>query len=491
MQRLLHMGRQALLPGPHRLMRGRLRYLALAMVILGVLSIMAEIKPAPWSATWSVAMGLLAVGFVVASLDWRRIPGAFAIPFCLAVDLLVAAIMWFNPQHHGVGFVFVMSSAFFGALFSLPVVLAHLGIVALALGGQAVVGGPDSSMAYIALSVVSIVGFLRVLNWALQQEASRATTLQTLLELLPVLKAHGVEKVVRAAVDQLVKVTASDSGMIMLVVPETRMLRTHYLHFERPISQEEEDAWATLEFEVGHGIAGWVAEHREPVLTGDAEADPRAIHVPGTPAAEESLMVVPLISGGTLYGVLRLHREGLNQYTAGDLDLLQLMAAHVADALARAELEERVARTDALTGVYNRHFLNEWSQALVPSDREVSVIMIDCRKFKQINDQYGHLTGDWILQEASRLIRESVRNGDLIVRYGGDEFLVVLRHSGAEQASLVAGRLLDRVERWNHTQPEGRPRLALDVGVDTAPESQWSDLLERADARMYASKRAS
>lgn len=472
-------------------MRGRLRYVALVMAVLVVLSVFADLRPPAFSPTWWMGMALLGMGVAVSLMNWRKLPTSAAIPFGLISDLLATGMLWQNPQHSDVGMVFVMISTFVGALFSNALVLLHMVFVTVALGGHILLGGSPSITWFVAMSVLSIVGFLRVLNVALERESARASTLQTLLELLPILKAHGVREVVRESVNQLVKVTASDSGIIMLADPDSRRLRIHYLHFERPISSAEEEAWRALEFESGTGLAGWVAMHREPILTGDAERDPRAMHVPGTPTADESLMVVPLISGGSLYGVLRLHREGLNQYTAEDLDLLQLMAAHVADALGRAALEERVARTDALTGVYNRHFLNEWSTALQPSDCEVSVLMIDCRQFKQINDQFGHLTGDWILQEVSRLIRESVRTVDLIVRYGGDEFLVVLQQTGAEQAEAVAQRLQDRVQAWNQSQPAGRPTLRLDIGVDTAIESQWAGLLERADVRMYASKRAS
>lgn len=147
-----------------------------------------------------------------------------------------------------------------------------------------------------------------------------------------------------------------------------------------------------------------------------------------------------------------------------------------------------MARRDALTGVYNRHFLNEWSHRMERARAEVSLLMIDCRGFKQINDRWGHLTGDWVLQQCASLISESVRTRDLVVRYGGDEFLVVLDDTSYQSALIIAERLQQRVAQWNAKRGADEPHLALDIGVDTAPQGDWQKLMDRADERMYACK---
>nr|WP_245302446.1 sensor domain-containing diguanylate cyclase [Symbiobacterium terraclitae] len=310
------------------------------------------------------------------------------------------------------------------------------------------------------------------------------------MELLPVLKARGVQDVVQAAVRHIVRATGSRTGIVLLLDEQAQVLRPHYLHSEAPLSPEEREAIMTTTIRVGVGLSGWVAKHGQSIFTNDAVDDPRSVQVPGTPREDESILVVPLMTNGRLYGVLRVDRQGKNQYQLSDLHLLELMAAHVSDAISRAELEERLARRDALTGVYNRHYLNEWSQRVKSESREVSVLLIDCRKFKQINDRWGHLTGDWVLQQCAQIISNSVRSRDLVVRYGGDEFLVVLADTGRQEAQAIAERVLQRVEEWNRERSEDEPRLYLDIGVETAQQSEWQKLLDRADERMYACKHA-
>jgi diguanylate cyclase (GGDEF)-like protein len=295
--------------------------------------------------------------------------------------------------------------------------------------------------------------------------------------------------VIKAAVRHMVRATVSELGVVLLLDETSKVLRAHYIYSESPLSPEEERAMMAIDVPLGIGLTGWVAQTGQSLITGDAARDPRALQVPGTPVVDESLMVVPLMTNGRLYGVLRLDRRGLNQYRVEDLHLLELMAAHVSDAISRAQLEERMARRDALTGVYNRHYLNEWSERLQPNRSEISILMIDCRGFKQINDRWGHLEGDRVLRECARIISESVRSRDLVVRYGGDEFLVVLEGTCAQEAGVIAERLKHRVQEWNSIQPADSPRLSLDIGVETAQQSQWQHLLGRADVRMYASKR--
>lgn len=482
-------GRMALLPAPHHMVRGRLRYIALAMITVGMGAVVFVLRPAAGSAAWWLIAAFLLMGLAASLINWRKVSLATAVPFLLGGDLLAGAILWLNPAHPEVGLLFVLITTFAAALFHDSVVLLHLAVVAAALGGQALSGEGVNLLLFIAIAVLAITIFLRGLNTALHMQMSRNQHMQYLLELLPVLKAHGVQDVVRGAVQQLVKATGSDSGIVFMLDRQRQVLRAHHIHYTIPVSPEEEEAWRKVEFAIGTGLTGWVASTGQSLMTGDAARDPRGIQVPGTPVGDESILLVPLMKDGHVHGVLRLQREGLNKYSQKDLDLLELLAVHVSDALCRAEMEERLARTDALTGVYNRHFLNEWSQVLKPGRSEISVLMIDCRGFKRINDRFGHLEGDRLLQAAARLISESVRAGDLVVRYGGDEFLVVLEQAGTAEAENVAERLRARLAEWNAAQPAGGPQLSLDIGVDTASQGEWRSLLARADARMYASKR--
>lgn len=481
--------RRALLPIPVRTMRGLLPYLAISLFGLAGVTLLVVLRPVPWSQNWWVSLLIGLLGTFLALMDWRRLHTGGTFPFSLLIDMLALVVLWLRPEGLAGPMLLVLTSTFIGAFFPTLAIVAHLGLVALCLTASVWLGGDPGTVAFLAVIILGVTAFMRVLYHALREQAVQTDHLQRLMELLPVLKAHGVEEVIQAAVRHLVKATVSHLGVVLLLDDATKTLRAHYIYSETPLSTEEARAMMSVDVPLGVGLSGWAAQHGQAVITGDAARDPRALQVPGTAVVDESIMVVPLMTNGRLYGVLRLDRPGLNQYREEDLSLLELMAAHVSDALSRAQMEERMARRDALTGVYNRHYLNEWSERLEPDRAEISLLMIDCRGFKQINDRWGHLEGDRVLQECARIISESVRSRDLVVRYGGDEFLVVLANTGANEAAAIAERLKSQVRDWNAMQSPESPRLSLDIGIETAQQSQWQLLLGLADVRMYASKR--
>lgn len=449
-------------------------------------------RPPMWSMVWwgaavgaAAAFGLTFTAFWRVYTTLRWLPAAF-----LALDGLAIALYWTDPHSPFGPLLLLLLSAVVAGRFRKWYLMAHLWIMVMALVGAWVLGADAVSLLFLVSGLVGVVAIIRAIYLRFREQAIQTDHLRRLMELLPVLKAHGVEDVVQAAVRHIVRATGSRTGVVLLLDEDAQVLRPHYLYSEPPLPPEEKEAIMTTTVEVGVGLSGWVAKHGQSILTNDAARDPRSVQVPGTPREDESILVVPLITDGRLYGVLRVDRQGVDQYALSDLHLLELMAAHVSDAISRAQLEERLARRDALTGVYNRHYLNEWSQHAIREAREVSVLLIDCRKFKEINDRWGHLTGDWVLQQCAELITGSVRSGDLVVRYGGDEFLVVLANTGRKEAELIAARLQQRVAEWNARQGEDEPRLILDIGVDTAPQSEWQQLLDRADERMYACKQA-
>ena len=121
--------------------------------------------------------------------------------------------------------------------------------------------------------------------------------------------------------------------------------------------------------------------------------------------------------------------------------------------------------------------------------REVSVLLIDLRKFKEVNDRWGHLTGDRVLRQYAELICRQRAHRGPGGAYGGDEFLVVLADTTRAEAERSppdpgAGGGVERAAGG------GRARLILDIGVDTAQQSEFQQLLDRADERMYACKYA-
>src|SRR5690606_24230850 len=130
----------------------------------------------------------------------------------------------------------------------------------------------------------------------------------------------------------------------------------------------------------------------------------------------------------------------------------QLLSSHLAAALDSRQLlnkASREARLDELTGAYNRRYLQErlldLTQAAEALNRPLSLIFCDIRYFKQFNDRYGHLTGDWVLRGLTDILKGAVRTGDVVTRFGGDEFVIVLPDTAAEAAEAIRQRVQQRI----------------------------------------------
>ncbi|HEV7559657.1 MAG TPA: sensor domain-containing diguanylate cyclase [Kofleriaceae bacterium] len=249
----------------------------------------------------------------------------------------------------------------------------------------------------------------------------------------------------------------------------------------------------TLSFAVGEGVAGWVVERGEAALIADVMQDARYVVLPANQTPIASMVCVPLIARGERVGVVTATSEVAGAFDTSALELLKFIAATIALDIENVRLH-RVAVTDPLTGAYNREFLVQRLpaeiEAAIERDRSLSVAMVDVDHFKAVNDQYGHGVGDVVLAEVARRLRGAIRGGDILVRYGGEEFLVVLPKADAGRAWEVGERMRQRVCERSFDVGDG-VALMLRVSVGVA---QWRndetmpDLIERADAALYGAK---
>jgi len=156
----------------------------------------------------------------------------------------------------------------------------------------------------------------------------------------------------------------------------------------------------------------------------------------------------------------------------------------------------KLSTTDPLTSVYNRRFINEYMvkeiERSLRHEKQFSIAIIDIDDFKKINDLYGHLNGDLVLKTVTGLIMQNLRKADIIGRYGGDEFVIIMPESSYDKALHAISRLKKKIEKKRIVLQEGAViSTAASFGVATYPEDGTSSdtLLVNADAKLYMSKR--
>lgn len=252
---------------------------------------------------------------------------------------------------------------------------------------------------------------------------------------------------------------------------------------------------------VGEGVAGRVIQRRRAQrLTGvelervnaegvDAQMGPRT----------RSILAVPLSSRGRIIGALELRdRRGSGSFTAADQAAAMEIAEPAAVAIDNAFLFKRcqeLSVSDDLTQLYNSRYMREALARELKRARRygssVSLIFIDLDGFKSVNDHHGHLIGSRTLIEIAQVLREAVREIDVVSRYGGDEFTVVLPHTGCQGARVIAERIRTAIEERVFMQVDGLiVRLTASLGVASFPNRcrNAETLIERADQSMYEVK---
>ncbi len=245
------------------------------------------------------------------------------------------------------------------------------------------------------------------------------------------------------------------------------------------------------------GITGWVVANGEGVLANDALADPRSVQIPGTPSEPEAMIVVPVRVAGQVVGTLNVARMGGEEahFSQNEFELVQLFAGQASLALENAEAHGAItvrAEHDALTGLRNHgSFQRELGQAVAAADGgPFALLMLDLDAFKTFNDTCGHPAGDALLAAIGEAMRTATRSSDLLYRYGGDEFAVIL--PGATR--IDAFEVVERIRRGvaNVPSPTG-PRVTVTAGVACYPDDGLTkdELVNAADQSLYLAKPSS
>lgn len=256
-----------------------------------------------------------------------------------------------------------------------------------------------------------------------------------------------------------------------------------------------------LRLKIGEGIAGWVAQHRQALLVPRVADDPRF-----SPRGDQasrfhtgSILCVPLICRDRVLGVIELVKDEADPqpYNTEHLELLVPMADFAAIAIDNARSFERVQELtilDEWTGLYNARFLHrfleEESRRARRYRHELSVIFLDLDRFKQVNDTHGHDIGSSLLRHVGGVIKGCIRDTDRAIRYGGDEFVVVLPETPKKGALTLAERLRLGLADNPFTVGEASVCVTASFGVASYPDdgSDGHAVLGAADRAMYDAK---
>lgn len=205
-------------------------------------------------------------------------------------------------------------------------------------------------------------------------------------------------------------------------------------------------------------------------------------------------LIIPMIHKFKLVGFLALGKKYIDEdFKQRDFSFLSTIAPLAANAVSNAHLYE-MAILDGLTRVYlGRYFQQRCKEEIKRAKRYnkvLSLVMWDIDHFKQVNDNFGHLTGDLVLKEITSIFRRSYRQGiDLIGRYGGEEFVMLLPDTPLEGAAIMCERLRRKVEKYAFC--DGKINLTISGGISVYPDDgiTYDKLIERADIELYNAKR--
>ena len=241
---------------------------------------------------------------------------------------------------------------------------------------------------------------------------------------------------------------------------------------------------------LGTGVVGRVARTGETALHNSGE------NLQGILPESRAILCIPITYSETLLGVLNVESHHENAFAPQDVLILNTLADLLATALHNSFVFQKLQQqsiTDGLTGIKTRRFFwesltSEWKRAS-RSGRPFSVVLIDLDKFKEVNDSEGHLEGDLVLARVGRLLEQRCRQSNVVARYGGDEFIILMPETGIEQAQILA----ERLRLWVAGDPMlAEHKISGSFGVASFPVHGFSveDIIRVADAGMYVSKHA-
>jgi diguanylate cyclase (GGDEF)-like protein/PAS domain S-box-containing protein len=289
-------------------------------------------------------------------------------------------------------------------------------------------------------------------------------------------------------------IPAAEKGLLHLINPGTSELSVRaMLGYQNPRIQKM--SGNSTSQASGHNFLLQAVHERRALLIRDTQGSD--LDISGDPQAVRSAVVAPLIVENKVLGVLSLSSTVPSAFNDSDLRLLVSLAATTTAAIQNALLHsevQRLAITDALTGLYNRRGFFDLGQREIDRShrfgRTLSAIMLDIDHFKLVNDTYGHSVGDQVLATLARRCRTNIRHVDILCRYGGEEFAILLPETDLFTAAEIAERIRRSIADEPFSTDHDVVKVTISLGVTRAlPDTaELQELLERADIALYRAK---
>lgn len=328
-------------------------------------------------------------------------------------------------------------------------------------------------------------GFNRMADAICEQQA-RVEKYNSLAKLL--IATLNPKELLKNALDKMLELTGSKLGVIYLMNEKGDTLE--------PFVTQGVDISSLQALKIGEGISGQAAQERRTVVL---EQIPEKCHIQVNVgfsiALPNEVAACPLMYKENVLGVMLLGT--FEHYPVEELPLVEYLANQIAITLDNALTHEKVERlsiADGLTGLFNRRFLSErlgeeFSKAS-RYEAPLSILIMDVDFFKRVNDAFGHHVGDNALVAVAQVLRQSVRESDLVARYGGEEFMVLLPHTDIEKALAVAEKIRLAVSE-TPVPGMGEQRLTVSIGAAGLPGMRvdsMQELVRKADEALYRAK---
>lgn len=299
-----------------------------------------------------------------------------------------------------------------------------------------------------------------------------------------------INKLVDFVVNKTTEILEAKKCSLMLVDYDTREL---CIKGHKGI----EASFVQGELKMEDSIAGMIAHEGKAVLVVDIERDERFLRKKGKSYQSKSFISAPIKSGGNIMGFVNVadknSHEG-NIFSELDLKILCMIVRQVAVAMENAKLYRELTHltiTDPLTHIYNfRYFAKTLDHEIIRLKRHpnspLCLLMIDVDDFKSYNDTFGHLAGDTLLKMMSKVFKQKIREVDIVCRYAGDEFVVILPETDIPQALVAAERIKAAVEMISLKR---KVTVSIGIAKCTTHNTNRYELIQRADLALSNAKK--